>query len=146
MIELKFAQPPASGSDASRTLQSLVKARDIGEQYATGGLYLITHYGDREELFQKENQKAIDNPMINETWRFCSVFSTTTDNSVIMGRNWDNQNVGSIIVNLYRPAKGYSSISFSRAIDLGFPLNFPTKELYFSVFQKWDKIYHLKAF
>ena len=123
IIDLKFAQPPVSDSDTSRTLQSLVKVRDISEAYSTGGLYLMTHYGNREELFQKENQNAIDNPLINQTWRYCSVFSATAENSVIMGRNWDNQNVGSIIVSLYLPPKGYVSISFSRAIDMGFPLN-----------------------
>jgi hypothetical protein len=123
VVDLKFAKPPVSDSDASRTLQSLVRARDISETYSTGGLYLITHYGDREELFQKENQKAIDNPLINQTWRYCSVFSATAENSVVMGRNWDNQNVGSIIVSLYHPPGGYASISFSRAIDMGFPLN-----------------------
>jgi len=123
IIELKFAKPPVSDSDASRTLQSLVRVRAISETYSTGGLYLLTHYGDREELFQKENQKGIDNPMRNQTWRYCSLFSTTADDSVIMGRNWDNQNVGSIIVSLYHPPRGYASISFSRAIDMGFPLN-----------------------
>ncbi len=123
IIELKFAKPPVSDSDASRTLQSLVRARAISETYSTGGLYLMTHYGDREELFQKENQKGIDNPLRNQTWRYCSVFSATAENSVVMGRNWDNQNVGSIIVSLYHPPKGYASISFSRAIDMGFPLN-----------------------
>jgi hypothetical protein len=123
IVELRFGQPPVSDSDISRTLQSLVKARDISETYSTGGLYLLTHYGNREDLFQKENQRAIDNPMINQTWRYCSIFSAKTKNSVIMGRNWDNQNVGSIIVSLYRPPEGYSSISFSRAIDMGFPLN-----------------------
>lgn len=123
VIELKFVKPPVSDSDVTRTLKSLVRARAISETYSTGGLYLITHYGDREELFQKENQKAIDNPLRNQTWRYCSVFSATTENSVTMGRNWDNQNVGSIIVSLYHPPKGYASISFSRAIDMGFPLN-----------------------
>lgn len=42
---------------------------------------------------------------------------------MIVGRNWDNENIGSIIVNLYRPQKGYSSISFSRSIDMNLPLN-----------------------
>ena len=123
VIELKFGQPPVSDSDSSRTLQSLIKVRNISETYSTGGLYLMTHFGDREELFQKENQKAISDPMINQTWRYCSVFSTTAENTVIMGRNWDNQNVGSIIVSLYHPPGGYASISFSRAIEMGFPLN-----------------------
>jgi predicted choloylglycine hydrolase len=122
IIDLEFGQPPVSDSEISRTLQSLVKVQGTGG-LCQDGLYLMTHFGDHEDLFQKENQKAIDNPLINATWRYCSVFSTTTENSVIMGRNWDNQNVGSIIVSLYHPTNGYASISFSRAIDLGFPLN-----------------------
>jgi len=123
LVEVQFAAPPASGSAVSRTLESLVKVRGINEEYSTGGLYLLTHYGDRESLFEKENQKLIDDPFINQSWRYCSVFSAASDNSVILGRNWDNQNVGSIIVSLYHPPGGYSSVSFSRAIDLGFPEN-----------------------
>jgi len=119
IIDLKFEQPPISDSDTSRTLQSLIKVQGTG-QFCQDGLYLMTQYGDREEIFQKENQDMIDNPLINRTWRLCSVFSTTTENSVIMGRNWDNQTVGSIIVSLYHPPKGYSSISFTRSISLGF--------------------------
>jgi hypothetical protein len=46
-----------------------------------------------------------------------------------MGRNWDNQNVGSIIVNLYHPPGGYASISFCRAIDMGFPLNIDLEQI-----------------
>lgn len=123
IIELRFKNPSGADSGASKSLQSLVRVRRISEQYSTGGLYLMTQYGDYEDLFQKENQKAIDNPMINESWRYCSIFSTKNANSVLMGRNWDNQNVGSIIVSLYKPQLGYSSISFTRAIDMGFPLN-----------------------
>jgi hypothetical protein len=119
IIDLEFGHPPVSDSDTSRTLQSLVKVQGTG-QFCQDGLYLITHFGDREDIFQEENQKLIDNPCINDTWRHCSVFSTTTENSVIMGRNWDNQNVGSIIISLYHPPEGYSSISFCRSIDLGF--------------------------
>jgi hypothetical protein len=129
IVELKFARPAAGDSDAARTLASLVKVRDIGEQYATGGPYLMTHFGGREDLFQKENQKAIDHPMIGESWRYCSIFSTKAGNRVIMGRNWDNQNVGSIIVSLYRPAGRYASVSFTRAIDMGFPLNMDIEEI-----------------
>lgn len=128
IIDLIFGQSPGSNSDTSRTLQSLVKVQGTGGLYQDG-LYLLTHYGDREDIFQKENQEAIDNPLINQTWRYCSVFSTTTENSVIMGRNWDNQNVGSIIISLYHPPGGYASISFSRAIDLGFPLNMDLEQI-----------------
>jgi len=128
IIDLKFGQPPVSDSDISRTLQSLVKVQGTGGLYQDG-LYLMTHFGEREDIFQKENQNAIDNPWRNDTWRYCSVFSTTTENSVIVGRNWDNQNVGSIIVSLYHPPTGYSSISFSRAIDMGFPLNMDLEQI-----------------
>jgi hypothetical protein len=75
IVEVKFAEPPASDSDLSRTLESLATVRGIGEQYATGGIYLITHLGDRDELFRKENQRRIDHPMIEDIWRLCSAFS-----------------------------------------------------------------------
>ncbi len=123
IINVNFAQITGTDTDNAKTLMSLVKVRDISEQYATGGLYLITHYGNLDELFQKENQKLIDHPWIEQTWRFCSIFSTITDNGVVIGRNWDNQNVGSIIVSYYKPDNGYASVSFLRAIDMGFPLN-----------------------
>jgi hypothetical protein len=128
IIDLKFGEPPVSDSDISRTLQSLVKVQGTGG-LCQDGLYLMTHFGDHREIFQKENQNAIDNPWRDDTWRYCSVFSTTTENSVIVGRNWDNQNVGSIIVSLYHPPRGYSSISFSRAIDIGFPLNMDLEQI-----------------
>lgn len=96
----------------------------------------MTHFGDLEELFQKENRKAIDHPMIEQTWRFCTVFSAGSDRGIMTGRNWDNQNVGSIIVSYYKPKKGYASVSFSRAIDLGFPLNIRLDEMAKSPFRK----------
>ena len=123
LIKLEFAHPDIAGSDTSRTLRSLVEVRGIGSPYATGGLYLMTHFGDREELFRRENQALIENPFINQSWRYCSIFSAAGGDTVVMGRNWDNQNVGSIIVSLYHPPSGYASISFCRAIDMGFPLN-----------------------
>ena len=128
VTDLKFEKPPECDSDISRTLQSLIKIQGTGG-LVQDGLYLITHYGDRSVLFQNENQKAIDNPLINNTWRFCSLFSVAGENSAIMGRNWDNQNVGSIIVSLNKPLRGYTSISFSRAIDLGFPLNMDLEQI-----------------
>jgi hypothetical protein len=119
IIDLEFGQPPVSGSDTSRTLQSLVKIQGT-HLFCQDGLYLMTHFGDREGIFQEQNQKFIDNPYVSDTWRHCSVFSTTGEDAVLMGRNWDNQTVGSIIVSLYHPPEGYSSISFCRSIDLGF--------------------------
>jgi len=128
VIDIEFGQPPASDSDTSRTLESLVKVQGTGGLYQDG-LYLITHFGDREEMFRRLNQDAIDNPWRDDTWRYCSVFSVAAENSVIMGRNWDNQNVGSIIISLYQPPNGYSAISFCRAIDLGYPLNLDLEQI-----------------
>ncbi|GEM_PF-668022 len=129
VTEIEFKQPSAADTGISATLNTIVRVRKINEQYATGGLYLITQVGDYEELFEKENRKAIEQPMIDQSWRYCSVFSVKNNNGVILGRNWDNQNVGSVIVNLYKPSNGYSSISFSRAIDMGFPLNIDIKDM-----------------
>ena len=124
IIELRFLEPDTYSSLTERTLQSMVKARDISETYSTGGLYLLTQYGDREAVFERENQRLIETSFISQSWRFCSVFSSTSnDSTVILGRNWDNQNVGSIIVSLNHPSEGYSSITISRAIDLAFPEN-----------------------
>lgn len=119
VVELEFGQLPTTGSDTSRTLQSMVKVQGTGI-FTQDGLYLLTHVGDREEMYRSENQNAIDNPLIDQTWRHCTVFSTNDGESLLMGRNWDNQTVGSIIVNLCNPPGGYSSISFSRSIDVGF--------------------------
>ncbi|MDD3642279.1 MAG: linear amide C-N hydrolase, partial [Candidatus Krumholzibacteria bacterium] len=129
IVELRFSEPPAAGSDIERTLASVVEARGIDVRYSTGGLYLITHYGDRTELFEAENRKLIEEPWIGQPWRFCSVYSYAAGDSVIVGRNWDNQNVGSIIVSLYRPEGGYASVSFCRAIDLGFGENIALGEI-----------------
>jgi len=122
-IDVEFAEISGSDTDHEKALKSIVRVRDISEQYATGGLYLMTHYGNLDSLFQEENKKLIDNPWMDQTWRFCSIFSTTTENGVVVGRNWDNQNVGSIIVSKYKPEDAYESVSFSRAIDMGFPMN-----------------------
>jgi len=123
IIDVNFAEIQGSDSKNEKILKSLLKVRGISEQYATGGLYLMTHYGNLDELFKKENQKLIDHPWIEQTWRFCSIFSTITENGVVVGRNWDNQNVGSIIVSYYKPDNGYASVSFIRAIDMGFANN-----------------------
>jgi hypothetical protein len=116
---ITFEEPPVSDSDAARTLQSLKKLQGTG-QFCQDGLYLMTHFGDRAALFEQENQRTIDNPLINQTWRHCSLFASANEGSVVMGRNWDNQTVGSIIVSLYHPPNGYASVSFGRSIDLGF--------------------------
>jgi hypothetical protein len=128
IVELEFTQPSAGESDIDRTMQSITKVQ------GTNGLcqdaaYLITQYGDREELFAKANQEAIDNPMINQTWRFCSAFATSGGDNPILGRNWDNQNVNAIIISKYYPADGYKSISISRASDLGYPFNLDLEQI-----------------
>jgi hypothetical protein len=148
VIELEFKHPPDSGTDAERTLESLVKVQGPGGVHLNG-LYLMTHFGDREELFSQEHQSIMENPLIERPWRYCSIFSSGDENHMIVGRNWDNENVGSIIVSLYRPQEGYSSISFSRSIDMNFPLNIDlvsfrghpaAKKLLLSPFYSFDGI------
>jgi len=118
VTELEFREPtrPAAGEsnepDVGRVLDSIVRVRD--------GLYLVTIQGDCSELLLDENQDMIDDPLINDRSRYCSVFSTAGENGVFMGRNWDNENVGSIMGVLYRPTGGYDSIFFARSIELGF--------------------------
>lgn len=134
VIDIQFSKPGDSGSDIQRTMQSIVKVQGTGG-LCQDGLYLISHYGNREELFEKENQNLIDHPYINDTWKFCSVFSVNTGKDILFGRNWDNQNVGHIIVSYYKPAKGYASVSFTRAIDMGYPLNMDLAEIGGSPFE-----------
>ena len=100
VIDLILGPIPAAGSDTIRTLESLTRVRGEGG-LCQDALYLMSHYGDRMELFKQENQKAMDNPMINDTWRYCSIFANGGGDSVIVGRNWDNQNVGSIIISYW---------------------------------------------
>jgi hypothetical protein len=122
VIELEFKNPAEGDAGEDPALGSLVKVRGPGG-VRLNGLYLMTHYGDHEEHFISENQAMIVRPLIEQPWRYCSVFSYGNKEHMIVGRNWDNENVGSIIVNLYLPEKGYSSISFSRSIDMNIPHN-----------------------
>jgi choloylglycine hydrolase len=115
IVELEFVTHGESGHgqvDVGRVLDSIVRVRD--------GLYLMTIEGDCEDYLVDENQDMIDDPMINDRSRYCSVFATSGEHGVFMGRNWDNENVGSIVAVLYRPADGYSSVYFARSIELGF--------------------------
>ncbi|NCA77418.1 MAG: linear amide C-N hydrolase [Alphaproteobacteria bacterium] len=143
---ISFPSFPLNGAGNDPILA--VKKISGTEVFCEDGLYLISLSGDFTTLFEKENRKAIDHPMINEPWRFCSVFSYYNINGnektdqpkpdsslcVVMGRNWDNQNVGSILVTWYRPETGYASINFSRSIDCGFPLALNLEE-----FQEGDQ-------
>ncbi len=128
-LDVAFPAPPAEGTDRERTLKSVMKIRDVNETYATGGLYLITQTGDREALFEKENEKLLRHPWIGQPWRFCTIYATKNGDSEVVARNWDNQNVGSVVVSRYQPAGGYASVSFTRAIDLGFPCNVRLDEM-----------------
>ena len=130
IIELEFAKPPVSDSDESRTLQSLVKVQGTG-QFCEDGLYLMTHFGDREELFQKENQKAIDNPLINQTWRYRSMSETLEKTE----GNVDWKAGMKILQDVTQKGTTWSII-----------YSLKSKELYFSVYQNWNIIYHLKTF
>lgn len=129
LVDIVFPMIEGSDTRPIKISQRLIKVRDINEQYSTGGLYLMTHSGNYDSLFDRANTKAINEPFVNDTWRYCSIFSTVRNDTVLMGRNWDNQNVGSIIVSRYIPVSGYRSIGITRAIDMGFPLNIDLEDM-----------------
>jgi len=112
---LKFKFPPKSESDESCTLQSLqkVKSRD--------GYYLLTYFGNCEEILWKENKYLHMNPLIELNRSQCSIYSTLSKKiATLVGCNFDFSKVGSILVTSCRPDIGYASISFSMAVDCGF--------------------------
>ena len=82
VIELEFKRPAVTGTATDRTLESLVKVQGPGGVHLNG-LYLMTHYGDREDLFLQENRSMIENPLIGKPWRYCSIFSSGDENHMI---------------------------------------------------------------
>jgi len=127
IIVLQFEQTPDSRSDTSRTLQSLVKVQDTGGP-CRDGLYSMTHFGDREDLFQNENQAMNDNPLIEQTWRYRSI-SETLD-AAKGNMDW---NAGlNILQDVQQDGTTWSAL-----------YSLTTRGVYFSVYQQWDRIYHL---
>lgn len=115
VVELEFieqGEAPSTEIDVGRVLDSIVRVRD--------GLYLMTIEGDCSDLLLDENQDMLDDPLINDRSRHCSGFSASGGEAALMGCNWDNENVGSIVATLYHPTEGYSSMFFFRTIELGF--------------------------
>jgi hypothetical protein len=123
VVELRFPDPPDSRTSHPTEQPSFRIAK------AASHLYLMTHAGDPAELFVRENENAIRDPMINHPSRYCSVFAAASETGPMVGRNWDNENVGSIIVSLTRPPGGYASIGVSRAVDVGFGENVALDEV-----------------
>jgi hypothetical protein len=113
VVELCFPPLPAAGAGASPAAWSIAPVAGAER------LYLMTHQGERADAFAAENQQMIDHPLVDDPSRYCSVFSATTGHAAFLGRNFDNANVGAILVTLYRPPRGYASVSFSRAVDVG---------------------------
>jgi hypothetical protein len=72
VIKLRFPDPPENGTRQPAEAPSSRIAK------AASHLYLMTHVGDRLELFERENEKALRDPMINHPSRNCSVFSAPT--------------------------------------------------------------------
>lgn len=128
IIDLKFSDPPVSDSDTSRTLESLAKAQGTGGP-CQRGLYLMTHCGEREDLFQAENQGLIDNSLVNQTWRYCGMSETLQNTRGNL--SWET---GMEILQDVKQIGTTWSLIYSH----------PTAELFFSVYQKWDTIYHLR--
>ncbi|HOP07340.1 MAG TPA: carcinine hydrolase/isopenicillin-N N-acyltransferase family protein [candidate division Zixibacteria bacterium] len=122
VIDVSFDDTSAAVSDRAQPLH-IVTARPISQAYSTGGLYLLSGFAPSDGLFAETNQEMIDRPWIEQPWRFCSAFACAGAGTFWVGRNWDNQNVGSILVSLYSPPSGHRSVCLSRAIDIGFGEN-----------------------
>ena len=72
VIELTF-DLPAMDSETDQLYKNVVRIQGTGGS-CQSGLFLMTHYGDREDLFQRENRSMIENPLIDRTWRYLYVF------------------------------------------------------------------------
>lgn len=128
VVDIEVAALPEAGSLSTPAIDSLVKIQGQAG-HCQDGLYLVTHVGSGDGLFDEQNRITMENPWREQTWRYCSVFAIGFGDDVLLGRNWDNQNVGSIVISRYRPADGYASVSLSRAIDMGFPMNLDLEQL-----------------
>jgi hypothetical protein len=92
VIEVSFKDLKQEANSDKNDLTDIVKLCNVSEAYSKGGLNLLTHNGDMEDLFIQENQNLIENPFYDHTWRFCSIFSTKTKDEVIARcvTNWNN--------------------------------------------------------
>jgi len=114
VVDLKFPSIQTSESDSVRTLKSVQKVDN---------LYMMTFYGDYDQLLDEVNHKIIntgfDSVRTLEGSKFeCSMFAAFGA-APLYGRNFDNPDCG-VLITIYHPSNGYASIGFSRMNDFGF--------------------------
>lgn len=114
VVDLKFPSIQSSESDSVRTLKSVQKVDN---------LYMMTFYGDYDQLLDEVNRKIINNGFDSartlEGSKFeCSIFAALGA-APLYGRNFDNPDCG-VLITIYHPSDGYASIGFSRMNDFGF--------------------------
>jgi hypothetical protein len=107
IFELSF--PEGKGeTDADRTFSSLTKVDGIDN------LYLMTYYGNYDDIVYKTDDSAKDSPM------GCTLLSMTgSKEHPIYGRNFDNSPGAGAVLARYSPKNRYASLVFSRMSDLG---------------------------
>ena len=118
---LTFNNITSSAPDSIKTLESLKKE---------GELFMMTYYGDYSSRLEELNNQIIANgigsiiPPHNDNHE-CSIFSAMGNPQLpIFGRNLDNSGVQrGIMVGLYNPPEGYSSIAVTNMINMGFTRN-----------------------
>jgi hypothetical protein len=115
-IRLSFDAESATGSDSSKTINSIRKIDDI---------FCMTYYGSYDERLQVLHQWM----MTHADTQYhsdhnadlpvnCSIFSAVGDSGrVFLGRNLDNKPTG-ILLAQYNPPGKYRSFAFSRMEDL----------------------------
>jgi len=114
ITEIHFNSVYTSEADSIRTLKSLKKIDN---------LYMMTFYGDYdkrlEEVDQQIQKKGFDSVRKLEGSKIeCSMFAAFGE-TPFYGRNFDNPECG-VLVSIYHPTNGYTSIGFSRMNDFGF--------------------------
>lgn len=119
-VTLSFPEGKGA-SDADRTISSITKAE------GADNLYLMTYYGNYENLVNETNSSAVES---GKAPAGCTLLSMTGNkNDPIFGRNFDNPAGTGAVLARYRPKNRYSSIVFSRMSDLGLSGGFDKKKL-----------------
>lgn len=113
VVEINFNSIESSEADSIRTLKSIQK---------TGNLYMMTYYGDYDNLLDKVDQQIINSGFesvrnLKGNKFECSMF-TAFGEAKLYGRNFDNPECG-VLMSIYHPTDGYASIGFSRMNDFG---------------------------
>ncbi|MFC2134681.1 carcinine hydrolase/isopenicillin-N N-acyltransferase family protein [Bacteroidota bacterium] len=118
---LSFNEIISPTPDSIKTLESLKKE---------GELFMMTYYGNYRSRLEELNNQIIANgigsiiPPHNNNHE-CSIFSAMGNPQLpIFGRNLDNSGVQrGVMVGLYNPPNGYSSIAVTNMINMGFTRN-----------------------